>query len=105
MKRIFLFCVTLLGVISVYAQDNKSADFTGNYQVEYYPVRKLNIYRENKNLMLEIVGQGKTGLTPLTANTFSVNGLSNSTIEFIQDSQGNTIKFKLILKVPRSGME
>ena len=50
--------------------------------------------------MLEIVGQGKTGLTPLTANTFSVNGLSNSTIEFIQDSQGNTIKFKLILKVP-----
>jgi Peptidase family M1 domain/Peptidase M1 N-terminal domain len=100
MKRIFLFCVILWGVISVYAQDNKSADFTGNYQVEYYPARKLNIYRENKNLMVEIVGQGKTGLTPLTANTFSVNGLSHSTIEFIQDSQGNTIKFKLILKVP-----
>jgi len=102
MKRIFLFCVILLGVISVYAQDNKSADFTGNYQVEYYPVRKLNIYRENKNLMLEIVGQGKTGLTPLTGNTFSVNGLPHSTIEFIQDSQGNTIKFKLVLKVPTS---
>jgi Peptidase family M1 domain/Peptidase M1 N-terminal domain len=100
MKRIFLFCVILTGVISVYAQDNKSADFTGNYQVEYYPNRKLNIYRDNKNLMVEIVGQGKTGLTPLNANTFSVNGLPHSTIEFIQDSQGNTIKFKLILKVP-----
>ena len=48
MKRIFLFCVTLLGVISVYAQDNKSADFTGNYQVEYYPVRKLNIYQREQ---------------------------------------------------------
>jgi hypothetical protein len=100
MKRIFLFCVILVGTITVYAQDKKTADFTGNYQVEYYPVRKLNIYREGKNLMIEIVGQGKTGLTPLTGNTFSVNGLPNSTLEFIQDSQGNTKKFKLILKVP-----
>ncbi len=48
MKRIFLFCVILSGVFSVYAQDNKSADFTGNYQVEYYPVRKLRIYREEQ---------------------------------------------------------
>jgi len=100
MKRIFFFCVILLSIRSVYAQDNKSADFTGNYRVEYYPDRKLNIYRENKNLMLEIVGQGKTGLTPLTGNTFSVNGLPHSTLEFIQDSHGRTIKFKLILKVP-----
>src|ERR1700688_426581 len=60
MKRIFLFCVILLGVISVYAQDDKSADFTGNYQVEYYPARKLKIYRDGENLMIEIVGQGKT---------------------------------------------
>ncbi len=52
--------------------------------------------------MIEIVGQGKTGLTPLNGNTFSVNGLPNSTVEFIQDSQGKTIKFKLILKVPAS---
>jgi hypothetical protein len=100
MKRISLFCVILLGVFTVYAQDKKSADFTGNYQVEYYPVRKLNIYRENKNLMLEIVGQGKTGLTPLTGNMFSVNGVPNSSVEFFQDNQGNTNKFKLILKVP-----
>ena len=103
MKRIILFCVALLGVISIYAQDNKSADFTGNYLVEYYPARKLNIYRDNKNLMVEIVGQGKTGLTPLSGNTFSVNGLSHSTVEFIQDSLGKTTKFKLILKV--SGVE
>ncbi len=99
MKGIILFCLILSGVISVYAQDNKSLDFTGNYQIDYYPSRKLRIYHENKNLMIEIVGQGKTGLTPLTANTFSVNGLSHSTVEFIQDSLGKTTKFKLILKV------
>ena len=102
MKGIILFCLILSGVVSV-CPDNKSADFTGNYLVEYYPARKLRIYYENKDLMLEIVGQGKTGLTPLTANTFSVNGLSHSTVEFIQDSLGKTTKFKLILKV--SGVE
>ena len=37
-------------------------------------------------LSFEIVGQGKTVLTPLTGNTYSVKGLPNSTIEFIQDS-------------------
>jgi Peptidase family M1 domain/Peptidase M1 N-terminal domain len=99
-KEIILFCLILPGVTSAYAQDNKSLDFTGNYQIEYYPSRKLRIYHENKNLMIEIVGQGKTGLTPLTANTFSVNGLSHSTVEFIQDSLGKTTKFNLILKVP-----
>src|SRR5580693_7093972 len=100
MKRIFLFCVILLGVITVYAQDNKSADFTGIYQVDYYPVRKLIISREGKDLKIEIVGQGKTGLTPLNGNIFSVNGLPNSTVEFMQDSQGKTIKFNLNLKLP-----
>ncbi len=103
MKEIILFCLILSGVISAYAQDKKPLDFTGNYQIEYYPSRKLRIYHENKNLMIEIVGQGKTGLTPLTANTFSVNGLSHSTVEFIQDSLGKTTKFNLILKV--SGVE
>jgi hypothetical protein len=100
MKRIILFCIILAAIDTIYAQDNKSADFTGSYQIEFYPARKLRIYRENKNLMLEIVGQGKTGLTPLTGNTFSVNGVPNSSVEFFQDNQGNTNKFKLILKVP-----
>src|ERR1700688_57305 len=31
---------------------------------------------------------------------FSVNGVPNSSVEFFQDNQGNTNKFKLILKVP-----
>ena len=80
-------------------------DFTGNYQVEYYPVRKLIISREGKDLKIEIVGQGKTGLTPLNGNRFSVNGLPNSTVEFIQDSQGKTIKFNLNLKLPAAEWE
>ncbi len=100
MKRILLSCAILLGVISIHAQDNKSADFTGNYQIEYYPARKLKIYRDGENLMIEIVGQGRTGLTPISGNLFSVNGMPQSTVEFIQDSQGKTIKFKLNLKLP-----
>lgn len=99
MKTCIVFLLTLTTSVSIFAQDIKTADYTGNYQVEYYPVRKLNIYFEGKNLMIEIVGQGKTGLTPLSGNTFSVNGLPNSTIEFIQDNKGKTIKFKLNLKV------
>jgi hypothetical protein len=100
MKKAFLLCAMILGIHFIYGQDKKTDAFTGNYQVGYYPVRKLNIYYEGKNLMIEIVGQGKTGLSPLSGNTFSVNGVPNSTVEFIQDSLGNTIKFKLILKVP-----
>ncbi len=100
MKSSLLFFLFLLNSFFMFAQDKAASDFTGHYQVAYYPVRKLNIYREVGNLMIEIVGQGKTGLTPVSGNIFSVNGLPQSTVEFIQDNQGKTIKFKLNLKVP-----
>ena len=83
----------LLSNLSLFAQDKKSADFTGLYQVEFYPTRKMKVAWENNKLTFELVGQGKTALDPLNANTYTVVGIPNSTIEFIQDSLGKTIKF------------
>ena len=92
MKR-FLFSLILLGNVSLFAQDKKSADFVGIYQVEFYPSRKMKVAWENDRLSFELVGQGKTVLEPLKANIYSVKGIPNSTIEFIQDSIGKTIRF------------
>ena len=100
MKISLLVCFILLNNLSLSAQEKKSADFTGQYQVEYYPVRKVIISRENQHLMLEIVGQGKAELAPLTGNTFSVKGVPHTKIEFIQDNQGNTGKFLFNFRVP-----
>ena len=92
MKR-FVFSLILLGNLSLFAQDKKSADFTGLYQVEFYPSRKIKVAWENNKLSFELVGQGKTVLEPIGTNTYKVVGMPNSTVEFIQDSLGKTIKF------------
>jgi hypothetical protein len=95
MKRFSFFLTSLFIVYSLSAQDKSPADFTGQYQIEYYPARKLNINRDDKNLTLEIVGQGKTALVPAGGNSFSLKGVPKATVEFIQDSQKNTNKFVL----------
>jgi hypothetical protein len=95
MKRIPLLCSVLLCCLFVSGQDKSPDDFTGQYQIEYYPARKLNIFRDNKNLMLEIVGQGKTELIPAGGNSFSLKGVPKATVSFIQDSQRKTFKFLL----------
>ena len=91
MKR-FLFSLILLCNLSLFAQDKKSADLTGLYQVDFYHSRKFKIAWENEQLSFEIVGQGKTVLAPLTGNSYSVKGLPNSTIEFILDANGKATK-------------
>jgi len=91
MKR-FIFSLILLGNLSLFAQDKKSADLTGLYQVDFYHSRKFKIAWENEQLSFEIVGQGKTVLTPLTGNSYAVKGLPNSTIEFILDANGKAVK-------------
>jgi hypothetical protein len=95
MKRIPLLCLVLLCCLFVSAQDKSPDDFTGVYQIEYYPARKFIIKREDKNLTLEIVGQGKTELVPAGGNNFSLKGVPNAIVEFSQDSQKNTNKFLL----------
>src|SRR5258708_5552284 len=92
MKR-FVFSLILLSNLNLFAQDKKSADFTGSYQIEFYPSRKIKVAWENNKLSFELVGQGKTVLEPLKANTYTVKGIPNSTIEFIQDSLGITTRF------------
>ncbi len=74
MKRIFLFCVILLAIIQFMHRTISQPILQVIIRSNFILPGNLRIYRENKNLMLEIVGQGKTGLTPLTGNTFSVNG-------------------------------
>ncbi len=100
MKRFVVFCTILLTHYTLVAQDKKPVDYTGQYQVDYYPSRKMNVFRENNNLILEIVGQGKIGLIPLSENTFSAKQIPNLKIIFIQDSLGNTTKFKWIRQQP-----
>jgi hypothetical protein len=92
MKR-FLLSLILLGNLSLFAQDKKSADFTGLYQIEFYPTRKVKIARENNKLSFELVGQGKTVLDSAGTDTYKVVGMPNSTVQFVQDSLGKTIKF------------
>jgi len=92
MKKLFLSFAILLTCLSIFAQDNKSADFTGLYQVDFYPSRKFKLAWENEQVSFEIVGQGKTTLTPLTANSYSVKGLPNSTIDLIRDPKGKVVK-------------
>ncbi|HEY4968250.1 MAG TPA: M1 family metallopeptidase, partial [Puia sp.] len=91
MKR-FLFSWILLTNLSLFAQDKKSADLTGLYQVDFYHSRKFKIAWENEQLSFEIVGQGKTVLTPLAGNSYAVKGLPNSTIEFILDANDKAVK-------------
>ena len=78
--------------IDVFPQDKKSDDFTGIYQVEFYHTRKIKVALESGRLTFELVGQGKTELKPLGPNDFSVIGLANSTVKFIQDSLGKTVR-------------
>jgi hypothetical protein len=92
MKRFFAFATVLLSYILSSAQ-TKPANYTGHYQIDYYPSRKLNISKESGSLFLEIVGQGKTDLIPAGGNSFSVNHLPGHKIEFILDSLGNAIRF------------
>jgi hypothetical protein len=95
MKRFSLFLTFMFIAYSLSAQDKKPVDFTGQYQIDYYPARKFNIYRDNNNLMLEIVGQGKTELVPAGGNSFSLKAVPKAIVEFSQDSQKNTDKFLL----------
>jgi hypothetical protein len=88
----FLFSLILLGNLNLFAQDKKSADLTGLYQVDFYHSRLFKIAWENERLTFEIVGQGKTELAPMTGDTYSVKGLPNSSIEFIRDGQGKGVK-------------
>ena len=100
MKQFLVFCTVLLTHYTLVAQDKKPADYTGQYQVDYYPSRKMNVFMENNSLMLEIVGQGKIGLIPLGENTFSAKEIPNLKIAFVQDSAGNTTEFKWIRQQP-----
>jgi hypothetical protein len=92
MKR-FVFSLILIHNLNLFAQDKKSADCTGFYQVEFYPTRKMKVAWENNKLSFELVGQGKTVLEPLNGNIYKVVGIPNSTVDFIQDSSGKTVKF------------
>jgi Peptidase family M1 domain/Peptidase M1 N-terminal domain len=92
MKRI-LFSLILLVNLSLFAQDKKSADaLTGLYQVDFYHSRLFKIAWENERLTFEIVGQGKTSLTLLSGDSYSLKGLPNSSIEFIRDGEGRAVK-------------
>ncbi len=103
MKCILFFTPILFSHILLFAQVTKPADYTGHYQVDFYPSRKLNVTRELNRLFLEIVGQGKTELIPLQGNLFKPKLIPASTIEFIRDSLGETVRFKWIN--PPSGGE
>ncbi|HEX4849623.1 MAG TPA: hypothetical protein VFV08_02400, partial [Puia sp.] len=89
----FLFCLLIFSSVNLVAQDKNSGDLAGLYQIEFYPARKIKVAQENGSLTFEIVGQGKTEMKLIKEATYSLKGLPNSTIEFVRDSVGKTIKF------------
>ena len=93
MKRFIIYSAVLFGCLPVFSQEKTATGFTGQYRVDYYPDRKMNIYQEGKALMLEVVGQGKIELLPVNKNTFSLKNIPHNNIEFIPDSLGNTKQF------------
>jgi hypothetical protein len=96
MKRVVVLCSILLNYYGLIAQDKKLPDYSGQYQVDYYPSRKMNVFSNNNKLILEIVGLGKIELIPQGENTFSAKEIPNLKIIFVQDSLGNTVKFKWV---------
>jgi Peptidase family M1 domain/Peptidase M1 N-terminal domain len=90
--------VLLLGSLYLSAQTVKTPDYTGQYQVDFYPARKMNVYQEGNQLKLEIVGQGKTEIIPKGDNRFSAKLIPGLTIIFKVDSQGHAYQFSWLRK-------
>ena len=92
MNRLLFFCVFAFCNSSLFAQDKTASDIAGQYQVEFYKTRKINILSQDGHLIFELLGQGKAPLVPVSPDMFAIKGLAHSTVEFIRDSLGQTTR-------------
>lgn len=68
-------------------------DLTGTYRVEADSSMLFRVKKQNNGLMLEVVGQGETQLSPLPDNKFRPKGVEPpTTVGFIRDSLGRVQK-------------
>src|SRR5882672_1283894 len=77
-------------------------ELLGTYQPLVDSLIKFNVKKENKNLILEIVGQGKTQLSRISVNRFRMKQVKpEANVEFIKDGQGIVQKFLWIQEIPK----
>lgn len=69
-------------------------EILGQYQVDFYHDRKMNIKRSGKRIMLEIVGQGQAELILQSENKYIIKGVRPAILlEFRKDSLGKVRDF------------
>ena len=87
MKSVLFLCVLLIPVCLLHAQDTT---VVGEYQSVETPKFTFEVFRDHQKLMLQIVGQGSTELTPLSAMVFQPQHIRPAArIEFRKDSLGH----------------
>ncbi|MEP7144092.1 MAG: M1 family metallopeptidase [Ferruginibacter sp.] len=101
MKSYFLFLnIIFIFLNSLYAQAQVSGndgnhynDFVGVYQTPLDSSVNFTILQQDNHLMMDISGQGKIELSPVSKNTFRAKGIKNKTlIKFIKNPLGNIYK-------------
>lgn len=102
MKYNFLITYFLLTSFnSLIAQKNFDA-LIGKYRPNIDTSFRFIIRKENNGLTLEIVGQGKSPMTYISENRFSLNMVRpKAIIEFSKDPAGNIEKFKWLQNLPK----
>src|ERR1035437_2666018 len=110
MKYCCLFSAICIGSVQLlFAQESGSGqkenafdELVGIYQGKIDSSERFIIKMENNRLMLEITGQGKTDLIPLSGNRFKLNHVKIETIvQFVKDSLGNIQKLIWFQKIPK----
>ncbi|HSC37816.1 MAG TPA: M1 family metallopeptidase, partial [Chitinophagaceae bacterium] len=101
MKKHFLsFALFMMTCSLLFAQQPGSApvktswdDLPGTYQVQADSTMLFRVKKRNNRLVLEVVGQGETELSPLPDNRFRPKHVEPATtVEFIRDSLGRIQK-------------
>jgi len=90
MRSYRLFCLLLLlPSASPFAQDTSPDQRTGVYRVKTDPAIEFRVSREADQLLLQILGQGKTLLTPVSGGRFALKGVRPAAvIEFLKNDSG-----------------
>lgn len=90
MRSSCLFYALLLLVCrSLFAQDAFIGNLTGVYRVKTDPAIEFRVSRKDDQLLLQILGQGRTVLTPASGGRYALKGVRPAAfVEFLRNDSG-----------------
>jgi hypothetical protein len=102
MNRYCLFyLLLLLSFQSLPAQDTATDDRTGVYRVKTDPSIEFRVSRKADQHLLQILGQGRTLLTPLSGGRYALKGVRPAAyLEFLQNDSGRTDRCRVVQDEP-----